>query len=130
VTDSPPGIPVADLTDAQLRASDVSFRDGAHIDELTGQEMEPGELVRVPCEISEPGGRAMSNPTAAEAAAIADEFFGREPGTAARLLGAELSPDPEIAHEQAMEILDEWDSADSAAYQARVEAGIEPEVEP
>ena len=24
----------------------------------------------------------------------------------------------------------EWDSADSAAYQARVEAGLEPEVEP
>jgi hypothetical protein len=66
---------------------------------------------------------------AAEAAAMADEYFGREPGTAAGLLGAELSLDPEIAYEQAAEILDEWDSADSAAYQARVEAGLEPEAE-
>jgi hypothetical protein len=28
------------------------------------------------------------------------------------------------------EWLDEWDCADSAAYQARVEAGLEPEAEP
>jgi hypothetical protein len=66
---------------------------------------------------------------AAEAAAIADEFFGRAPGTAARLLGPELSSDAEIAFEQAAEILDEWDSADSSAYQDRVEAGLEPEAE-
>jgi hypothetical protein len=66
---------------------------------------------------------------AAEVAAIADEFFGREPGTAARLLGPELSSDPEIAFEQAAEILDEWDSADSSAYQDRVEAGLEPDAE-
>jgi hypothetical protein len=64
---------------------------------------------------------------AAEAAAAADEFFGREPGTAARLLGGDVSPDPEIAYEQAAEILDEWDSADSDAYQARAEAEGQPE---
>jgi hypothetical protein len=67
---------------------------------------------------------------AAKAAAAADEFFGREPGTAARLLAGDLSPDPEAAYEQAAEILDEWDSADSSAYQARVEAGLEPEPVP
>jgi hypothetical protein len=67
---------------------------------------------------------------AAEAAAMADEFFAREPGTAARLLGGELSPDPEIAYEQAAEILDEWDCLDADAYQARAEAGLEPELEP
>jgi hypothetical protein len=71
-------------------------------------------------------GPCMPDP-AAEAAAAADEFFGREPGTAARLLGEDLSPDPETAYEQAAEILDEWDSADSDAYQARAEAEGQPE---
>ena len=33
------------------------------------------------------------------------------------------------AREAALEALDEWDSADSNAYQARVEAGLEPEAE-
>jgi hypothetical protein len=37
-----------------------------------------------------------------------------------------LATDPEAEAEWA----DEWDSADSAAYQARVEAGLEPEPEP
>jgi hypothetical protein len=61
------------------------------------------------------------------AALRADEFFGRRPGTAFRLLGGALPPDPEAAFEEAAEVLDEWDSADSNAYQARVEAGLEPE---
>jgi hypothetical protein len=33
VTSSPLGVPVADLTDAQLWSADISFRDGAYIDE-------------------------------------------------------------------------------------------------
>jgi hypothetical protein len=61
------------------------------------------------------------------AALRADEFFGRRPGTAFRLLGGALPPDPEATFEEAAEVLDEWDSADSNAYQARVEAGLEPE---
>jgi hypothetical protein len=65
--------------------------------------------------------------TPAAAALLADEFFGREPGTAFRLLGGALPPDPEAAFEVAAEVLDEWDSADSAAYADRVEAGAEPE---
>lgn len=44
---------------------------------------------------------------AESAAAAADHFFGRPAGTAAELLAEELSPDPEIAYEQSMEILDE-----------------------
>jgi hypothetical protein len=47
MTGSPLGVPVADLTESQLWAMDISFRDGAHIDEFTGREMNPGELVRV-----------------------------------------------------------------------------------
>jgi len=47
VTSSPLGVPVADLTDAQLWQADISFRDGAYIDEFTGRAMEPGELVRI-----------------------------------------------------------------------------------
>jgi hypothetical protein len=34
------------------------------------------------------------------------------------------------AEAEALEALDEWDDADSNAYQARVEAGLVPEVEP
>ncbi len=33
------------------------------------------------------------------------------------------------AEAEALEALDEWDCADSNAYQARVEAGLEPEAE-
>jgi hypothetical protein len=33
------------------------------------------------------------------------------------------------AEAEAFEALDEWDSTDSNAYQARVEAGLEPEAE-
>ena len=47
MTSSPLGVPVADLTDAQLWQADISFRDGAYIDEFTGRAMEPGELVRI-----------------------------------------------------------------------------------
>ena len=43
--------------------------------------------------------------------------------------GIPVAP-PETDPEAAAEWLDEWDSADSDAYQARVEAGIEPEAEP
>jgi hypothetical protein len=63
------------------------------------------------------------------AAAIADDAYGRPPGTSLRLLGEALSPDPEIAFEEAAAVLDEWDSADSSAYVDRVEAGLEPEAE-
>jgi hypothetical protein len=38
--------------------------------------------------------------------------------------------DPEWAAEAEAEWADEWDSADSHAYMDRVEAGLEPEVEP
>ena len=47
MTGSPLGVPVADLTASQLWAMDISFRDGAYIDEFTGREMNRGELVRV-----------------------------------------------------------------------------------
>jgi hypothetical protein len=70
---------------------------------------------------------ARPQPDPAAAALRADEFFGRQPGTAFRLLGGALPADPETAFEVAAEVLDEWDSADSSAYQARVEAGLEPE---
>jgi len=63
------------------------------------------------------------------AAAMADEAYGRPPGTSLRLLRGVLSPDPEIAFEEAVMVLDEWDSDDSAAYADRVEAGLEPEAE-
>jgi len=67
--------------------------------------------------------------TPAAAAAIADDAYGRPPGTSLRLLRGVLSPDPEIAFEEAVMVLDEWDSDDSAAYADRVEAGLEPEAE-
>ena len=40
------------------------------------------------------------------------------------------SPEPEFDAEAEAEWADEWDSADSHAYQDRVEAGLEPEAEP
>jgi len=39
-------------------------------------------------------------------------------------------PEPELDAEAEAEWADEWDSADSHAYMDRVEAGLEPEVEP
>ena len=43
---------------------------------------------------------------------------------------AQAEPEPEdVAREAALEAADEWDSADSNAYQARAEAGPEPELE-
>jgi hypothetical protein len=68
-----------------------------------------------------------SEPTpGAEATAAIDAFYGRHPGTAARLYTELSGPDPEVTWEAVIEAADEWDSADSAAYQARVEAGLEP----
>lgn len=43
---------------------------------------------------------------------------------------SELQADPDPDLEAEAEWADEWDSADSNAYQARVEAGLEPEAEP
>jgi hypothetical protein len=67
---------------------------------------------------------ALDSPEIYVAFSRADEAYGRTPGTAARLLAGEEITDPEAA-----EVLDEWDSADSAAYMDRVEAGLEPEAE-
>jgi hypothetical protein len=64
-----------------------------------------------------------------EAFSSAEENYGREPGTAARLLASYEIAGPEAAYELAAEVLDEWDSSDSAAYQDRAEAGLEPEAE-
>ena len=64
----------------------------------------------------------------ATAAAI-DAFYGRQPGTAARLYTELAGPDPEVTWEAVIEAADEWDSADADAYQARVEAGLEPEAD-
>jgi hypothetical protein len=66
---------------------------------------------------------------APEAGAALDAFYGRRPGTAARLYAQLEGPDPEVTWEAVAEAIDEWDCADSAAYQARVEAGLEPEAE-
>jgi hypothetical protein len=54
MTASPLGIPVSDLTQSQLWAADIRVTEDAYIDEFTGREMDPNELVRVPCEISDP----------------------------------------------------------------------------
>lgn len=59
----------------------------------------------------------------------AEENFGHKPGAAGRLLADYEIEDPETAYELAAEVLDEWDSCDSAAYQDRIEAGLEPEPE-
>ena len=64
----------------------------------------------------------------ATAAAI-DAFYGRQPGTAARLYTELAGPDPEVTWEAVIEAADEWDSADADAYQARVEAGLEPDAD-
>ena len=65
-------------------------------------------------------------PDAGATAAAIDAFYGRRPGTAARLYTALAGADPKVTWEAVIEAADEWDSADSAAYQARVEAGLEP----
>jgi hypothetical protein len=65
-----------------------------------------------------------------EAFHTAEENYGRQPGTAARLLADQEIAGPEAAYELAAEVLDEWDSAESAAHQDRLEAqGAEPEAE-
>lgn len=66
-------------------------------------------------------------PGAGVIAAAIDEFYGRTPGTAARLYAELAGPDPEATWEAVAEAADEWDCFDAAAYQARVEAGLEPE---
>jgi hypothetical protein len=68
-------------------------------------------------------------PDAGTTAATIDAYYGRRPGTAARLYAEVSGPDPEVTWEAVIEAADEWDSADSAAYQARVEAGLEPEAD-
>lgn len=65
-----------------------------------------------------------------EAFAAAEEFYGRKPGTAARLLAGDEIDGPDAAYELAAEVLDEWDPDAAAAYMDRVEAGLEPEAEP
>ena len=65
----------------------------------------------------------------AEAAATIDAFYGRRPGTAARLYAELAGPDPEVTWQAVIEAADEWDSADSAAYQARAEASLEPKAD-
>ena len=65
-----------------------------------------------------------------EAFAAAEENYGRKPGSAARLLADQEIDGPEAAYEIAAEVLDNWDSGDSAAYQDRLEAeGADPEAE-
>jgi hypothetical protein len=66
-------------------------------------------------------------PDAEATAAAIDEFYGRTPGTAERLYAELAGPDPAVTWEAVAEAADEWDCFDSAAYQARVEAGLEPE---
>ena len=68
-------------------------------------------------------------PDAEATAAAIDEFYGRSPGTAARLYTELAGPDPAVTWEAVIEAADEWDSADADAYQARVEAGLEPEAD-
>jgi len=63
-----------------------------------------------------------------EAFAAAEENYFRSPGTAGRLLADCEIGGPEAAYELAAEVLDEWDSSDSAAYQDRLEVdGADPE---
>ena len=64
----------------------------------------------------------------ATAAAI-DAFYGRQPGTAARLYTELAGPDPEATWEAVIETVDERASADAEAREARVEAGPEPEAD-
>jgi len=62
----------------------------------------------------------------------AEENYFRSPGTAGRLLADCEVDGPQAAYELAAEVLDEWDSADSAAHQdLEAEADSpEPEAEP
>ena len=62
--------------------------------------------------------------------AAAEENFGCKPGTADRVLADWEIEDPAAAYDLAAEVLDEWDSSDSAAFQDRLEAeGESPELE-
>jgi hypothetical protein len=63
-------------------------------------------------------------------AADLDAFYGHPSGTAARLFAKLDVPgaDPEVTWEAVAEAADEWDCADSAGYQDRVDVGLEPEV--
>ena len=64
-----------------------------------------------------------------EAFRSAEENYFRSPGTAGRLLADCEIDGPEAAYELAAEVLDEWDSADSAAYQDLEAEGDSPEPE-
>lgn len=64
-------------------------------------------------------------PPAAEAD-VAAAWDGCDPGEHL----ARLKADPELATEWEAEWADNWDCFDSTAYQARIEAGLEPEAEP
>ncbi len=55
--------------------------------------------------------------------------FALTAGAEVELDAAEPDPEPEADPEAEAEGLDEWDCAGSAACQARVEAGLEPEPE-
>jgi hypothetical protein len=70
-----------------------------------------------------------SNPAPGATAAAIDAFYGRRPGTAARLYAELAGPDPEVTWQAVIEAADEWDSVDSAAYQARAEANLEPKAD-
>src|SRR5690348_10756396 len=70
------------------------------------------------------------SPEIEAAFAAAEENYGRQPGTAARLLASYEIDNAEAAYDLAAEVLDEWDSADSAAYQDRLEAETEAAEEP
>ena len=61
-----------------------------------------------------------------EALAEAEEFYGRTPGTAARLVADYEIEDPAAAYEVASELLDEWYPSDAESYQAQLEAEAEP----
>jgi hypothetical protein len=68
----------------------------------------------------------------AEASALEPDHSGHgEPLEAGGVTSGERDSDQEWmeAQEAEAECLDEWDSADSAEYQARVGAGLEPEAE-
>ena len=97
-------------------------------------EPEPGRSYDGPC-VGRPGpvttdGCLVVLPGAAgrpEPMAEADLWTGAE---ADLWTGPGWDPPLGTGPEAEAEWATEWDSADSAAYQARVEAGLEPEVEP
>jgi hypothetical protein len=98
---------------------------------VTGREVELTDQP-VPYTLTAEGeAAAVAEPTlppgAEGTAAAIDEFYGRTPGTAARLYAELAGPDPEVTWEAVAEAADEWDCFDAAAYMDRVEAGLEPE---